>query len=106
MDNLDTNIEESGSYGLRDIVTVIFKHKTKILVVFLAVVAAVAVWTFLLPAEYEAKSSLLVKMGREYLNRPEMGESRQMMSVNQAEVTQSEIQIMTNEHLIMKVISQ
>ena len=106
MENLETNMEESSGYGLRDVFTVIFKHRKKIIGIFLAIVAVVALVTFQLPPEYEAKSSLLVKMGREYMSRPEVGENRQVMSMGQAEVTQSEIQIMTNENLIMKVISK
>lgn len=45
---------------LRDLLTVLFKHRRKVLVVFFGVVAIVTALTFLLPPSYEAKSSLLV----------------------------------------------
>ena len=58
----------------RDILTVLFKHKQKIIITFLTVVIAITVGSLLISPTYEAKSSLLVKFGREYLYTPEVGE--------------------------------
>ncbi len=91
--------------GLREFLTIVFKRKKLILGVFLAVIVAATATSFLLTPVFEAKSSLLVKLGREYLNRPEVGSNAPVMSLNQEEVTNSEIQILKNRDLIEKVIS-
>jgi uncharacterized protein involved in exopolysaccharide biosynthesis len=103
-------LEQPNQAGnLRDFLTVLFKHKETILIVFFAVIVTVTVGSFLLPPTYEAKSSLLVKFGREYIYRPEVGErgssdSRPLIPLNQEEVINSEIQILSSRDLIEKVI--
>jgi len=102
-------IEQKNQTGsLRDILTILFKHKYKILIIFLATVITVTVGSFLLPPTYEAKSSLLVKFGREYVYRPEVGERSSnvgLIPLNQEEVINSEIQILTSRDLVEKVIN-
>ncbi|MGD0236687.1 MAG: GumC family protein [Syntrophorhabdales bacterium] len=93
---------------LRDFLAILFKHKTKILVVFFSVVITVTVGSFLLSPTYEAKSSVLVKFGRENLYRPEVGDKGAIISVgqpNQEEILNSEIEILTNRDLMDKVIT-
>jgi uncharacterized protein involved in exopolysaccharide biosynthesis len=97
--------QEPPSGGLRDFLTILFKHRTKVWVIFLATVLTVTIGSFLIPPTYEAKSSLMVKMGREYVNRPEVGDTRSLMSLNQEEVVNSEIPILTSRELIEKVLT-
>ena len=102
--------EQNQAGSLRDFLTVLFKHKNTILIIFFAVVTTVTIGSFLLPPTYEAKSTLLVKFGREYIYRPEVGErgssdSRSLIPLNQEEVINSEIQILTSRDLIEKVIN-
>lgn len=100
------NNEESG-YSLRDFVAILFKYKMRILVVFSVVVAAAVVGSFLLTPVYEAKASILIKIGREYMNRSELGEgSKPILSVNQEQITNSEIQILTNRALLKSVVAK
>ena len=89
--------------GLRDFLTIPFKHKYKILVTFLATVAVVTAGSFLIAPTYEAKSTLLVKFGREHIHRPEAGESA-FIPLSQEEVINSEVQILSSQDLIEKVI--
>jgi uncharacterized protein involved in exopolysaccharide biosynthesis len=93
----------------RDFLTTLFKHKYTILMIFFAVVATVTIGSFLLPPTYEAKSSLLLKFGREYIYRSEVGErgsdTRPLIPLNQEEVINSEIQILASRDLIEKVIT-
>ena len=101
--------QQNQAGSLRDFLTVLFKHKQTILIVFFAVIVTVTVVSFILPPTYEAKSSLLVKFGREYIYRPEVGERgsadmRPLIPLNQEEVINSEIQILTSRDLIEKVI--
>ncbi len=88
----------------KELLTVLFRHKTKILTVFAAVVLTVVVKTFLSAEVFEAKSTLMVKIGREYMNRPEVGNNQPVMTLNQEGVINSEIQILTNRELIRKVV--
>src|SRR5512135_834948 len=75
--------QEQQAPGLRDFLTVLFKHKVRIVTIFLTTVATATIVTFLLPPTYEAKSSLMVKFGREYVNRPGVGDTRSLMALNQ-----------------------
>ena len=101
--------QQNQAISLRDFLTVLFKHKQAILVIFFAVIVTVTIGSFLLPPTYEAKSSLLVKFGREYIYRSEVGERSSsdmgpLIPPNQEEVINSEIQILTSRDLIDKVI--
>jgi uncharacterized protein involved in exopolysaccharide biosynthesis len=98
--------ERHDTGSVRDILTVLFKHKQKIIITFLSVVIIITIGTFLISPTYEAKSTLLVKFGREYLYTPEVGEGRPMsMTVGQEELLNSEVQILTNNEIIDKVIT-
>ena len=101
--------QQNQASSLRDFLTVLFKHKHTIMIIFFTVVATVTIGSFLLPPTYEAKSSLLIKFGREYIYRSEVGErvsdSRPLIPLNQEEVINSEIQILTSRDLIEKVIN-
>jgi len=91
---------------LRDFLTILLKHKSKIATIFLATVGAVTIGSFLLPPTYEARSSLMVKFGGEYVNRPEAVDARSFpWSLNQEEMVNSEIQILTSRELIEKVLT-
>ena len=101
--------QQNQAISLRDFLTVLFKHKQTILIIFSAVIVTVTIGSFLLPPTYEAKSSLLVKFGREYVYRSEVGERGSsdmgpLIPPNQEEVINSEIQILTSRDLIDKVI--
>lgn len=105
VENIAGPINEQQSGSLRDILTVLFKHKYKVLIVFFVIAAAVTAATFLIPATYEASSTLLVKIGREYLYRPEVTDKAPVVSINQEEALNSEINIITSRDLIKKVIT-
>jgi uncharacterized protein involved in exopolysaccharide biosynthesis len=89
---------------LRDFLTVIFKHKLKILTVFPAVVIIVTAGSFSQIPVYEAESSLMVQIGREYIFRPEVGETKPTIQFNRNDVINADIQILASADLIEKVI--
>lgn len=91
--------------GLREFLTVVFKRKKMIMTIFFGVVVTVTAVTFMVTPVFEAESSILVKLGREYLNRPEVGGNAPVMSLSQQEMTNSEIEILKNRDLIEKVIT-
>ena len=97
-------IQDSSGGSLRDFLAILFKRKAAILTIFLATVITVAVGSFLMSPTYEAKSSLLVKFGREFVYRPEVGDKAPMISFNQEEAINSEINILTSQDIIERVI--
>ena len=75
-------IQERQANGLREFLTIVFKHKTKIVAVFTGIVVTATVVSFLMTPVYEAQSSVLVKIGREYLSRPEVGSNAPIMALD------------------------
>ena len=55
---------------LRDVLNVLFKHKAKMVTIFLTIVITVTAGTFLMAPVYEASSKVLVKFGRENIYIP------------------------------------
>jgi len=101
-------VQNGEATGARDFLTVLFKYKVRIVTVFLAVFLPAAIYTFIAEPLYEAEASIMVKMGREYINQPEIGTAdrgQPVMSLNQEEVVNSEIQILSNRDLIEKVLT-
>ena len=98
-----------GSTTPRDILVVFFKHKALLLLVFMAIVVPVTVITFMLSPVYEATATLLIKFGREYLYRPEVGEGKAVLQANhnlmQEALVNSEIEILTSRDLQARVIT-
>src|SRR4030043_766923 len=100
--------QENHAGSLRGFFNFLFKQKSKIIIIFLSIVITVTVISFLLPPTYEAKSSFLVKFGREYIYRSEVGEKTPDVRItagNQEELINSEIQRLNNRDLIGKVIT-
>ena len=99
------NVEKLDNFlSLRDILTVLFKHKTKILSVFFATTLTVIAGTFIMTPVYEAYSSILVKIGREHIYRPEIGTGNPAISIDWEATVNSEIQIATSHDLMQLVI--
>ena len=101
--------QQNQESSLRDFLAVLFRHKYAILIIFFTVLATVTLGSFLMSPTYEARSSLLIKFGREYIYRPEVGEkisdTRSLIPLDQEEMINSEIQILTSRGLIEKVIT-
>lgn len=92
--------------NLRDFLTMVFKHKSKIIVIFLTVTIVVIGGTLSSKPVYLAKSSFLVKPWKEDASRPGMDTSNAGMSImlSQDELINTEIQILTGRELAEKVI--
>ena len=104
MEYIDHSVEIQNT-GLRELLAIVFKNKVTILFVFFAIVFTVTIASFMSTPVYESEASILVKIGREYINPSEVGNNAPTMSLNQEEVINSEIQIIKNRDLIEKVIS-
>lgn len=85
-----------------------FRNKRIITTSFVSVVLIAIFAAMLSEPLYEAKSTILIKMGREYLARPEIGEriAAPTMSINQDGLISSELQILSSKELRDKVVKQ
>jgi uncharacterized protein involved in exopolysaccharide biosynthesis len=89
--------------NIRDILTIIFKHKYKIIITAIVILLGAALFAFSIPKLYEANSILLVKFGREFFQRPESGAGTGL-AVQPETIMRSEISILTSKDLINKVV--
>jgi len=90
----------------RDFLSLIFKHKVKILVIFSAVTTVVGLGTLTSEPVYQAKSSFLVKPWKEDAPRPgiEPGSGNTNVMLSQDELINTEVQILTGRELAEKVV--
>jgi uncharacterized protein involved in exopolysaccharide biosynthesis len=104
------NTENEFQGSLRDLFYLIFKHKVKMITLFLTVVAVVTVHTFLTSPAYEASSKILVKFSRENVFMPTgqsaKGASPILFDSAREERINSEVEILTGRNLIEKVINE
>jgi len=89
--------------NIRDLLTIVFKHKYKIVITALIIFLGATLYALSIPKVYEAKSVLLVKFGREFLQRPEAGAGTGF-AVPPATIIRGEISILTSKDLISRVI--
>lgn len=96
--------------SVRDIASVMFRHKLLLCGTFLAVALGTAVFTFLLPNEYESRMKILVKNTRsdvpitpERTNGSTSSYFDNDVSENQIN---SEIELLTSEDLLKQVVTE
>ena len=103
------NTENEAQDNLRDLLNIIFKHKAKMITIFLTVVLTVTIGSFLTSPVYEASSKILVKFGREntfMLTNPAMsGNSPVLFDSSREERINSEVEIFKGRNLTKKVLS-
>lgn len=97
----------SEAMSLFETLTIFFKHRRKIVLIFVTVVGIVTAVTFLQRPVYEAKSSLLVKMLKDDTPRPGMTVENNNLSLtlSQDELINTEVLILTGQELAEKVIN-
>jgi polysaccharide biosynthesis protein PslE len=97
--------QEPKRASLRDLLHVVFKRKTQIILFFGATMLAVAGGTFLATPSYEALSSIMVKIGREDVYVPATGVSAPVIRHNREEQINSEIEILKSQALAEDVVN-
>jgi uncharacterized protein involved in exopolysaccharide biosynthesis len=91
----------------RELLSILFKEKLKLIIVFFALCALVIGYSYLLTPYYEATTRLLVKTGREFQTRSDPNQPvASVPSTTKLEVVNSEIQIMTSRDLVEAVINK
>jgi len=93
--------------SLRDLFYVGFRHKGKMLVWFLAVMALVTAVTFLMPETYRSTAKLLLRLGRESVTLDPTATTGPVISVSQSRAgeIQAELEILQSQELIERVVS-
>lgn len=103
------NGEQESQGTLRDLLNVVFKHKAKIVIIFLTVVVTVTIGSFLMPPVYEASSKILIKFGRENVYMPTSpaasGNPPILFDASREERINSEVEILRGRSLIEKVLN-
>ncbi len=92
--------------SLRDFVYVLFRHKWKVLIVFLAVAFSVTLVTFILPEIFLAEAKLLVRVGRESVTLDPTATTGRVISMEQSRQNEikSELEILNSRELALKVV--
>ncbi len=91
----------------REVLSILFKEKRKLLGVFIGLFVLVVGWSYTLAPYYEATTRLLVKTGREFQVRADTNQQvAGVPSITKIEVVNSEIQILTSRDLVEDVINK
>jgi len=92
--------------NLRRLLQIYFKFQAKILTIIIIAIVTVLISFLVSIPIFESTALLLVKIGREYMQQPEVGNStNNILVVNRDDIINSEIAILYNHELIGKVIT-
>ncbi len=104
MQNMNDQI--NNQHSSRDVLYVLFKHKTKIIFFFLAVMGIIGITTLLTPKIYQSEAKLFIKLGRETMSQNSDASGGHRISVSQSLESQinSEIEILKSKEVALKVV--
>ncbi|HYD98056.1 MAG TPA: hypothetical protein VEH84_01615 [Alphaproteobacteria bacterium] len=93
------------AFSAQEALTALFKDRAKIAAAFLVPVALAAAVSTLPTPKYEAGASLLVLFGREYVYRPEVGDTMpDSAALDRDRILRSEIEILESGDLLAAVV--
>lgn len=102
-------VEETTLNSLvRDFLFVLFRHKWKILTLFLLILAGATWFIMRMPDIYQSRATLLLRPGRESVTDPIFQDTGQVMgrSMKREQEIQSEIQIIKSQDVAQKVLDK
>jgi len=103
---MDSPIELQGT--LRDLLYIIFKHKRKMLILFLSIVLTITIGSLLIAPTYEASSKILIKFGRENVYMPTTpaggGGSQVLLDPSKEERINSAVEMFQGRNILEQVI--
>ncbi len=92
---------------LYDYWSLLLRRRAVIAAVFAVVTVVVAIGAFTAPARYTAQTTVMVKFGREFMYRPEVGDSsRAQRTFKLGEMVNSEVEILSSRDVAEQVIRQ
>lgn len=93
------------SFDLRTIVIAAFKYRFRAIAVFFGCVALAVLLCVVMKTQYQASASVLVKLGRELIYRPEVGSAAGVIpTVDRDQLVESNIAIMKSPVIARQVI--
>ncbi len=100
------NEEKIPERSLRDVYYVLFRHKLKVILFFIAVIVTVTLGTFLASEIYRSDAKLLVRLGRESVSLDPTATTGPVISVGQSRENEikSELEILNSKELVEKVV--
>ena len=96
----------AGANPARELVAALWRGKRTILLVWALVSGAVALGVLCAPPLFEAEASLIVRLGREYVYRPETGRPETARMPSLAEMVNSEVEILSGRGLAEQVVRE
>src|SRR5688572_21456766 len=102
---LDEERPPEGS-AARELLAILARGKWIVLVVFLGVSGLVTLGTLSEKPLFEAESSLMVRIGREYIYRPEVGRNETARIPSLSEMVNSEVEILSSRDLAEQVVRE
>jgi uncharacterized protein involved in exopolysaccharide biosynthesis len=91
-------------YTMADFVTLLWGERFLMLAVFALIFGAGLAVAFTLPTTYAANSSLLVRLGQEYVYQPRAGDAGRGAALENDQVIQAEIEILSSAQLKQQVV--
>lgn len=93
-------------FSLRDFLTVLFRHKWKIILFSLVVIATITAATLLSKEIYRSEAKLMVRVGRESVTLDPTATTGKVMHVGQSRESEinSELAILKSRELVQKVV--
>jgi uncharacterized protein involved in exopolysaccharide biosynthesis len=91
------------NFSIRDIINLLFKHKLKIVFVFLLAAAVSYGVSQTIPRRYVAKAVIMVNQGREFIPISEVGDTK-LEGPSQETIIGAEMQLITGRELTGKVV--
>ena len=101
----DEETPPAGS-AAHELLAILARGKWTVLVVFAAVTGLVAWGALSEQPLYEAESSLIVRIGREYIYRPEDGRTETARTPSLSEMVNSEVEILSSRDLAEQVVRE
>jgi uncharacterized protein involved in exopolysaccharide biosynthesis len=93
-------------YTASDVATLLWRERGLMLVVFLGILALGVAAAFSLHTLYSAQSSVLVRLGQEYVYQPAAGDAARGAIPESDAVVQSEVEILSSAQLKQQVIEK
>ncbi|MGD0232036.1 MAG: Wzz/FepE/Etk N-terminal domain-containing protein [Syntrophorhabdales bacterium] len=96
------NEHQQQSFNIRDALIILFRHKLKILISFLLIIAVTGAIVLFTPHQFVARAVVMVKLGREFVPVSEVGDVKPQL--NQDAIIRTEMEILTSRDLIVRVV--
>lgn len=93
---------------LREILTIVFRDRWRIAAAFLLGLVLTGIAAMLVPKKYTSEASLLLRLGREYIYTPEIGDatSGTPIAYDREQTLQAEVKILTSRDLKETVLQK